>query len=109
MSPGQLGKLRLVLEEALVNIMNYAYDKDKPDSEQAMAVKLLPEEEGICFVIQDWGKAFNPLEIPPPSLEKELDERQVGGLGVFFIREMADRMDYQRVEDANCFQVWLNY
>ncbi len=92
-------KLDLVLEELLVNVMRYAY----PDSEGEVEVACSLDDRG-CFVLRitDWGGSFDPVaSAPAPDTSLGVEERGIGGLGVFFVRRMTERMEYIREGDAN--------
>ncbi|MCF8051711.1 MAG: ATP-binding protein [Desulfobacterales bacterium] len=96
--PKRILEVELAAEEALVNILTYAYPKGAGDIEIAC------KGEGgsrLTFAITDFGVAFDPLSFPVPDLLVELAIRRVGGLGVFFVRQMADHIEYQRKGDAN--------
>lgn len=49
----------------------------------------------------DWGKPFNPLTGESSNTNLSIEERPVGGLGIFLAREMADTIDYERDGDSN--------
>lgn len=103
LSPGVLGKVDLVLEEILLNVMDYAY---APGHGGDMDVGCGKAPGGFFrIVIQDQGQPFNPLEQKPPDLTADIEERAVGGLGVFLTRQMADQLDYRRENDRNILEV----
>ena len=91
-------EVELAAEETLVNILTYAYPKSVGE------VDITCKEESssrLIFEITDWGDAFDPLSLPVPDLLAELAIRRVGGLGVFLVRQMADRIEYRRQGDTN--------
>ena len=97
-TPEVIRRIKLSLEEALVNIMNYAY----PESEGEVAVYYRKESDAkLILEISDNGISLNPLSMPKPDLTANLSERKVGGLGVFFIRKMTEDVRYRRQENAN--------
>jgi len=93
-----ISRVRLVTEEALVNVFNHAYPTATGDVEVCVN-----ESDGSSLVVEicDTGIAFNPLSLPEPDLEADVSQRKVGGLGVFFIRRMVDQSQYRREEDSN--------
>ena len=97
-TPKRIMEVELAAEEALVNILTYAYPKSTGDIE--IAAKSGSGSQ-LVVEITDNGVAFDPLSLPVPDLLAELAIRQVGGLGVFFVRQMADHVAYRRKEDAN--------
>jgi serine/threonine-protein kinase RsbW len=100
LSDDLLFQLNLVTEEVVSNIILYGY-KDKQIADYILLeLTLLDGKLKIC--IKDHAIEFNPLKVPPPDdLDKPLDERKIGGLGVYFIRQMMDHVEYQREQDCN--------
>ncbi len=88
--PGTIFKVQLAIDEACTNVMNYAYGG------QAGYMKLVLEREGedILITINDKGKPFDPTSVPLPDLTPELEERKIGGLGIYFIKELMDEVRY---------------
>lgn len=97
----QLGKLELVLEEILLNIIRHGYS---PDQQGRISVSCGPAAPGEVRVdIRDWGCPFDPLQADPPDLTLSLSQRQIGGLGIFLTLELTDRRAYTRVDGHNVF------
>jgi|HubBroStandDraft_6_1064221.scaffolds.fasta_scaffold1429739_1 serine/threonine-protein kinase RsbW len=91
-------KLDLVLEELLVNVARYAYQPGTGDVEVAYAV----EGPGKLVVrISDKGCIFNPLEKQDPALPDRLEQREIGGLGVFLVKHLAGSIQYRREKGRN--------
>lgn len=91
-------QLRLVSEEALINIINYGYDKEsgelKIDCETV-------NNDTIFIEISDTGSAFDPLKKEDPDITLPLEKRRVGGLGIFIIKNIMDTVDYKREDGKN--------
>jgi anti-sigma regulatory factor (Ser/Thr protein kinase) len=92
----------LVLEELFTNIINYAY-RDDGDHEVFLRIRIEPGEMHI--EIEDDGIPFDPLSANPPCLEADIENREVGGLGVFFARKFADDIVYERVDGKNLVRI----
>lgn len=94
-----LGKIRLVCEEALANIVHYAY----PGGSGDMELQCGPDGKTWTFVIRivDSGVAFNPFERADPDIHAPVEEREIGGLGIFLIRQIMDSYDYRRENNRN--------
>ncbi len=90
-------KIELLVEEVLTNVFNYAYTDGRGEAELACGL----EGDMLCLQVADHGSPFNPLESAPPNLSDDIDERTVGGLGIFFVREMVDDIAYERREGRN--------
>lgn len=91
-------QLNLALEEAVVNVMNYAYP-----GQTGMPVELSvqPGEEYLTFVLVDQGVAFDPLQAEAPDIDLDAEARPIGGLGIFLVTQMMDKVGYERKDDRN--------
>lgn len=92
----------LVLEELFTNIINYAY-RDGGDHEVLLRIRI--EADQLYIEIEDDGIPFNPMNAEPPGLDAEVDDREVGGLGVFFARKFADQISYERAGEKNIVKI----
>src|SRR5262245_1507367 len=91
-------RLTLVLEEIISNVISYGYDDGL---EHEISVRLSWKHPNMKVEVEDDGRPFNPLEAPPPDMGKPLTEMQVGGLGIHFVREKMDELEYRRENDRN--------
>jgi serine/threonine-protein kinase RsbW len=86
-------ELNLVLEEYFTNLVNYGYH-DRDDHEIIIEISL--EEMLLKIIITDDSHSFNILELPEnEEIEKPVEERRIGGLGVHFIKKLTDYLEYQ--------------
>lgn len=91
--------LNLCLEEALTNVIFYAY---QDSGKHSINISIQYVDDKVNLLIKDEGKPFNPLEeAKEPDTEANVEDRQIGGLGVFFIKQFMDEVKYQRVGDFN--------
>jgi serine/threonine-protein kinase RsbW len=83
--------LELAIDEACTNIIVHAYDA------RGGRIEIQIRTLGDCVevVIRDWGEAFDPGSIPLPDVEAPLEERPMGGIGLFLMRQVMDRVDFQ--------------
>ena len=93
----RVSEVRLAAEEVLVNIFCYAY----PESDGDVFLSCFMEEEFFVLEILDRGTPFNIAAAPGPDVSSCLSERCVGGLGVYFIKEMATERRYVRENGQN--------
>jgi len=94
----------LVMEEVLVNAINYAYPKE----EGKIEVECLAEGPGRFRVtVRDWGVPFNPLDQAAPDLSMDISSRQVGGLGIYLVKQMAGRLTYEYRDGGNVLTLWF--
>jgi anti-sigma regulatory factor (Ser/Thr protein kinase) len=90
--------LNVALDEALNNIIAYGYG---PGERSDIIVRLTSAAGEIVVEIEDAGRPFNPLEAPAPDLSGSLRERNVGGLGIPFIKNLVDEVTYDRIAGYN--------
>jgi len=86
------------LEELFTNIFKYGLIADGPSDVRVSLERL----DGVVrMVISDPGPPFDPVAEDAPNLDLSLDERELGGLGIFLLKEMMDQITYDRVSDRN--------
>ena len=90
--------MELVLEEAVTNVFNYAFDKSE---EHKFMVKLDLTDSDISITIQDDGIAFDPLQQQEPVQANSIEDAQIGGMGIHLIRSYSKLVDYYRKEGTN--------
>lgn len=91
-------KLRLAVEEAVVNVMEYAYP---PQKRGEVNIRITYDGERLQFIITDSGVAFNPTETAVADTTLSAEERPVGGLGILLVRELMDSTNYERIDHKN--------
>lgn len=92
--------LRLALEEALVNVVSYAYPKGEKGAINLKAVHDTTHSQ-LRFELTDSGKPFDPTKVAEADVTLGVDERPVGGLGIFLIRKCMDSVAYRRDNGMN--------
>ena len=98
LSPDIVFNLNLVLEEAVVNVINYAYPKE---DHQYIYLSATMKDGSIVLVLTDTGKEFDPTAAPEADITLSADERQIGGLGIFLIRQIMNEVRYERIDNKN--------
>lgn len=88
----------LVLEEVVTNVVMYAYPEGKHGSIEIVAKC---DGNSVTFVISDSGKPFDPTLVPDVDVTLPAEERRIGGLGIFLIRQMMDSLEYRRQGGKN--------
>lgn len=92
----------LALEEAFMNVVMHGSPTDRV---ARVDVSLAIVDGELTLIIEDDGPPFDPLTLATPNISANLDERRVGGLGVFLMRKMMDNVRYQRLESRNQLQM----
>ncbi len=90
--------LKLALEETTVNVINYAYPSGLVNE---IVVEACFDETEIRFEVIDSGKAFDPTAVADADVCLNVDEREIGGLGIFLVRRIMDEVRYARSNDRN--------
>jgi sigma-B regulation protein RsbU (phosphoserine phosphatase) len=90
--------MNIALEEAVVNVMSYAYPAGSVGEVQIDA--LLGDKE-LCFVIRDKGKPFDPTAQDETDTTLSLEERPIGGLGIYLVNTIMDHVSYAREDGKN--------
>jgi len=96
-------RFEIAVEETLVNIIHHAYPQSGSNKKGTieLTLKLYPKEK-MQVVVKDQGVAFNPLNQDASiDYDASLEERQVGGLGIPFMREFVDQILYEREDLYN--------
>jgi anti-sigma regulatory factor (Ser/Thr protein kinase) len=88
----------LAVEELATNCMKFGY---ADSHEHTLEAILRLSESGLLLTFTDDGRPFNPLLLPDPDLDPPIDARPTGGLGLFLLRRLSDRMEYTREEGRN--------
>ena len=95
----QLDRLDLVMEEIVMNVINYSYaEGERGTVEVGYAV---PEPGKLLVQVGDTGRKFDPLAKDPPDLRLGLADRPIGGLGIFLVKQIAHSITYDRVDNRN--------
>ena len=97
-SPDLLYDMQLAVDEACTNIITHGYAGMDPGS---IILDLELEPARITVSLTDFGHSFEPDSAPVPDVNASTEERELGGFGMFFIRQSVDRMDYRVTEDGN--------
>ena len=90
--------LQLAVDEACTNIITHGYADMDPGS-IILDLELTPNQ--IVITLTDFGHSFEPDNAPIPDIEAPIEERALGGFGLFFIQQSVDHMDYKVTEDGN--------
>ena len=89
-----LKKMEIALEEAVINIVHYS-------QAEWIELTLSHQHSAISIQLTDNGVAFDPTKQEEKDINKAVEERQIGGLGIALVQQIADQMLYRRIEDKN--------
>jgi sigma-B regulation protein RsbU (phosphoserine phosphatase) len=94
--------INLALEEAVSNVMLYAYP-DQTDGKVFVEYVRSQNDDGeeMVFTISDNGIAFDPTQRPEVDITLSAEDRAIGGLGIHLVRQLMDTIYYERKENKN--------
>ncbi|CAK0747361.1 serine/threonine-protein kinase RsbW [Azospirillaceae bacterium] len=100
----------LALDEILTNVIEYAYDDAAGDAAGhtiLVRLELEPGPDGgvVAAEIIDDGRAYDPTSVPDPDTTLGIEDRPIGGLGIFFVRQMMDTTEYVRDGELNRLRI----
>lgn len=98
LAPEIIADMHVALDEVLTNITKYAYTDN---AEHEIHIRFRVLDNVLEAMIEDDGKPFNPLTIPPPDISAPPRDRSVGGVGIYFVARLMDDVAYERQGDTN--------
>jgi phosphoserine phosphatase RsbU/P len=98
LSSDETARVNLVLDELISNIIKYGYDDLR---QHCILVTVARDGDVLTISIDDDGRPFNPIEAPAPDLDLSIDDRPIGGLGIFLVKSSVDTLDYRRERGHN--------
>lgn len=99
--------LALAVDEIATNTINYGYADS--DDDQTIALNIDQDEKSFCVTLEDRGVEFDPRKLPQPDINAPVEERGIGGLGVFLALNGVDVFDYRREDGVNKNIFILNF
>ena len=104
--PGARADVRLIVEELASNAIEYGGDGAEVGQHE-LSVDISREADLLTLRFRDQGAPFDPLSAQTPDLEADILDRPIGGLGLYLIRQIAESMHYERIDDCNLLRVSL--
>jgi serine/threonine-protein kinase RsbW len=95
----RLGELDLLIEEIFMNVCRHAYPHGSQG--EVTLTYSVPAPGELRVEVADQGAEFNPLTAAPPNLTLNLENRPIGGLGIFLVKTLARSITYRRDRDWN--------
>ena len=95
--PKPVFDITLTVEELISNVINYGYE----DTGNLIMLTFSLNDDVLSILIEDEGKAFNPLDMPAPDINAPVEDRKIGGLGIHLAKTLMDSFAYERKGDRN--------
>ncbi len=89
--------LELAVEEACTNVIEHAYEGRGGELEVCFETR----DADVCVTVRDWGRPFDPNHVARPDVSQPLEERQVGGLGLYLMEMLMDEVKFSFNRDGN--------
>ena len=89
------------VDELVANIVDYS-------NSDYLDVEIVRDDKSITLRFRDGGIPFNPLKKDPPDISLPMEEREIGGLGIFLARNMSDEIGYERKDGKNILTIKKN-
>lgn len=96
--PSQTIQMNLAIEEAVVNVMSYAYPTGTVGN---VNIEAQANDERLKFTITDNGIPFDPTAKAEVDTTLSAEERPIGGLGIHLVRQLMDSINYERIDGKN--------
>ena len=91
-------QVNLTLDEIVSNVIRHGW---KDGGEHQLHVRISRLEGELRVEVEDDATPFNPLEVPAPDINRPLEERPIGGLGIHLVRQIMDSLEYRRLDGKN--------
>lgn len=98
-------EIRIICEEILVNIVSYAYEESKEIGNMVVKYEFDRKNKQLLINFIDYGIEFNPLEKENPNISLDVSEREIGGLGIFIVKQMVNEITYARINNMNVLEI----
>lgn len=105
-SPEAQIQLQIAVEELFVNIASYAYAPGHGDA--VIGCRVEEDPPSITVQLRDWGKPFDPLAKKDADVTLSAEERDIGGLGIYMVKNSMDAVDYKREDGQNVLTIRKN-
>lgn len=98
-------QLSVAMEELFVNVANYAY----PEKDGTVALELDAKDGKVTLQMSDHGIPFDPLQKPDPDTTLSVEDRPIGGLGIYMVKKTMDNTAYEYRDGQNILTITKNF
>jgi serine/threonine-protein kinase RsbW len=98
--------VQMAVDEACSNIIEHAYGGEGRGSIECTCCI---SDEGLTVILHDHGRPFDPASVPDPNLHTSLEDRTVGGLGLYFVRQLMDEVHFEFTPDSGNLLTMVKY
>lgn len=101
-------KVDIAVDEIYSNIVYYAYNEEDLDKTCKICVDYDKNENAVSVSFIDKGMPYNPLTKEDPNTSASIEDRKIGGLGIFMVKKSMDKLDYKYENNENHFTITKN-
>lgn len=98
----KIRKALLAVGEIFANVASYAYDQTGD-----LRVEIYAEDEMVYIRFIDAGHAYDPLKRSTPDIMADVDDRKIGGLGIYITKQVVDFINYERHDELNILTIGI--
>lgn len=99
-------EIDIAIDELFSNIAKYAYNPEI--GKATVQIEITDNPPSVILVFMDDGKPFNPLDKIEPKIDGSLEEREIGGLGIFMVKKSMDNVEYEYKNNKNILKIKKN-
>ena len=99
--PKIANKINIIIDEIYSNIINYS-------KANLLEISYVIENGKISLIFMDDGAFYNPLENEDPDINLSAEERDIGGLGIFMVKKLAQNVEYKYEDNKNILKVVIS-
>jgi anti-anti-sigma factor len=92
LGPKEAFDIQMAVDEACTNIIEHGYQGDESG---IIEINYSYTDDECCITLRDFGAHFDPDAVPQPDIHAPLEERPIGGLGLYFMRELMDSVEFE--------------
>lgn len=100
-SASELYAFKASVDEACSNIIEHGYEFE----DGSITIKAIVKNDSFTIELVDQGKAFDPQQVENPNIDAYINTRKKGGLGIFIMRRLLDKIDYERTKEGNVLRL----
>ena len=100
-------EIDIAIDEIFGNIAYYAYAPGSGEATVQVEIEESPKRLELIFI--DRGIPYNPLENKDPDITLDIEERKIGGLGIYLVKEMMDEVSYEYLDGQNILKLRKNF
>lgn len=99
------GQICVSFEELYVNVVNYAYGEESGECVIGMNISTVGNEKKMVLTVKDRGNPFNPLKKEDPDITLSVEDRPIGGLGIYMVKQSMDDVMYEYQKGWNVIKI----